>query len=65
MLDIRCAMPFSYVSPLVVYIKYHTELWTLVQLARPLDLSKFDSHWFISDAFGTMMFTQGGYMLIR
>ena len=32
--------------------------------ARPLDLSKFDSHWFISDAFGTMMFTQGDCMLV-
>ena len=35
MFDICCAMFLSCVTPLVVYVKYHTELWTLVRLARP------------------------------
>ena len=35
MFDICCATFFSCATPLVVYIKYHTELWTLVRLARP------------------------------
>ena len=62
MFDICGAMFFSYATPLVVYIKYHTELWILVRLARPLKLSKSDSHRVISDDLGTMMFTQGDCM---
>ena len=64
MFDICCAMFLSCVTPLVVYIKCRTELWTLVRLARPRLTLKVRLHWFISDAFGTMMFTQGDCMLV-
>ena len=39
MFDICCVMFLSCVTLLVVYIKYHTELWTLVRLARPRSVS--------------------------
>ena len=64
MFGVCCATIFTCATPSVVCIKYHNKLWTLVRLAPPRWHSKFDFHWFISVAFGTMLFTQSDCMLV-